>query len=831
MIKKLIVNDINQNKFSSGAALFFMAVSAMLLVLTALLFSGLAGAIDSLMEKAEVPDYMQMHVRDEGGAEAAAAWEREAAEISRFAESRREVGKWQICGFLNLDNNRITLGGRSLSDSTQDNGLCVQGEQFDYLLNMNGKVPEVLPGEVFVPVCYRGKYQLSEGDVMEIGDYRLVIAGFLRDAQMNSMMASSKRFLVNAEDYERIRNFEVQEEYLIEFLLEENADINAFAAAYEAERLPANGPAITKPLIRMMNALSDGTMILVIFLVSIVVLLISMLCVRFLCLTQMERERKEAGMLKALGVGGAQIRRIYMAKYIFLSVCGGLTGLVAAFCIKAPMEKQIRELYGAAERGLAAAVLALGAAALAEGAILFSVRRSLKKTERLSALEAMFQPREKRGGGQYLIIGLVTFACTFLLLVPQNLYNTMSSPDFVTYMGIGRGEIRMDIRQTADIRKVTEDIASALAKDKQVERYAVLTTKACKAYLPAQGPEADAFTSLPADGLTPENLRETLISENLRETPIPENLQETLTPENLQKAGLKTVNLAVETGSHGVFPVEYLEGMLPEKQGEIALSVMNARELGLSVGDFMGLAEHGVIKNYRVCGIYSDITNGGKTAKAYDAGGDGPVMWSVLYVSLKDFAEKTEENPAGRQEGHFVKKSAGDFGEKEKWMEKYRAMGADVTHIADYVQDTYGQTLGQLRLAQRAAALIAAFVTGAVVWLFIRLLVEKDRYAISLHKALGFTGADMKRSYFVKGMLPVIGGMAAGIFIGNPLGERICGAVMKSFGAEGFRFAASQGIASAGRLAVIAVPAILAVWGGTAFIGRIKAFECCNGRE
>lgn len=778
MIKKLIVNDINQNKFSSGAALFFMAVSAMLLVLTTLLFSGLAGAIDSLMEKAEVPDYMQMHVRDEGSAEAAAAWEREEAEISRFAESCREVGKWQICGFLNLDNNRIALGGRSLSDSTQDNGLCVQGEQFDYLLNMDGKVPEVLPGEVFVPVCYRGKYQLSEGDVMEIGDYRLVIAGFLRDAQMNSMMASSKRFLVNGEDYERIRNFEVQEEYLIEFLLEENADINAFAAAYEAERLPANGPAITKPLIRMMNALSDGTMIFVIFLVSIVVMLISMLCVRFLCLTQMERERKEAGMLKALGVEGAQIRRIYMAKYIFLSGCGGLIGLGAAFCIKAPMEQQIRELYGVGESGLEAAVLAFGAAALAEGAILFSVRRSLKKTERMPALEAMFQPQEKKGGGQYLIIGLVTFACTFLLLVPQNLYNTMSSPDFVTYMGIGSGDIRMDIRQTGDIRGVTEDIASALAQDKQVERYTVLTTKACTAYLPSAESEADALTGLPATGLTPENL---------------------------QKAGLKTVNLAVETGSHGIFPVEYLEGRLPERQGEIALSVMNARELGLSVGDSIGLAEHGVIKNHRVCGIYSDITNGGKTAKAYDAGGDGPVMWSVLYVSLKGCAEK--------------------------WMEKYRAMGADVTYIADYVQDTYGQTLGQLRLAQRAAALISTFVTGAVVWLFIRLLVEKDRYAISLHKALGFTGADMKRSYFVKGMLPVIGGMTAGIFIGNPLGERICGAVMKSFGAEGFRFAASQGLAPAGRLAVIAVPAVLAVWGGTAFIGRIKAFECCNGRE
>ena len=28
----------------------------------------------------------------------------------------------QICSFLNLDNNSVTLGGSSLTDSTQDNG-------------------------------------------------------------------------------------------------------------------------------------------------------------------------------------------------------------------------------------------------------------------------------------------------------------------------------------------------------------------------------------------------------------------------------------------------------------------------------------------------------------------------------------------------------------------------------------------------------------------------------------------------------------------------------------------------------------------------------------
>ena len=73
MNKKLIWNDIKQNKLSSGAALFFMAVSATLLALTVLLFSGLLGAIEGLMDKAQVPDYMQMHAKE--GEDGQAGWQ------------------------------------------------------------------------------------------------------------------------------------------------------------------------------------------------------------------------------------------------------------------------------------------------------------------------------------------------------------------------------------------------------------------------------------------------------------------------------------------------------------------------------------------------------------------------------------------------------------------------------------------------------------------------------------------------------------------------------------------------------------------------------------
>lgn len=744
MLKKLIWNDVRQNKLLSAATVFFMAVSAMMLALTALLFSSLLGSVSALMEQAQVPDLLQMHTG-----------ELNEGDIARFAKERPEIGRWQICRFLNLDNSEVSLGGHSLLDSTQDNGLCVQSESFDFLLDMDNQHPKVLPGQVYVPVCYRARYELNTGDTMGIGGEELTIAGFLRDAQMNSMMASSKRFLVSKWDYGRLKAGG-EEEYLIEFLLKDGADINDLSTAYTDQGLPANGPAITKPLIRMMNALSDGTTIFIIFLAAVVVLLVALLCIRFILAIRMERDKREVGMLKALGFGKKEIKRLYFSKYILFSVCGGLLGLGASAVLRGPLEQQIRELYGTSDNIVQTAAVTLFAAAVVEAVILLSVWRSLKQTDRLSVLAALFPVREqRRDWQQYLLIGLVSAACTFLMLLPQNLYSTLSSPDFVTYMGIGNADIRMDIRQGADISAVTARLTVVLKGDGQVERYAVLQTQSLPAML--------------SDGTT--------------------------------------CNLTVEMGNHTIFPVEYSQGTPPVTENEIALSSLNAKELGLSVGDTLLLRIDGEEIHRTVCGIYSDITNGGKTAKMSGRADNAPVIWSVIYVSLKD-------------------RSAG-----ARWMEAYGQTGADVTDIEEYVRDTYGPTLAQLRLASRGAMLIAMLVAFVVIALFLRLIVERNRDAISLQKILGFTGGEIGRAYFFKGAFSAGAGVIAGLAMGTLLGEGLCGAVLSSFGADGFRFVIAWGRVLAGIPAVILGTTILAVLAGTAEVRRIKAYECCMGRD
>ncbi len=755
MKARILWNELKGGPLLAVTTWLFMAVSAFMFALTCFLAIGLLGSVDTLMEAAKTPDFLQMH-----------AGEIDEAALARFTEQREQVLSFQTLRFLNLENSAMVLGEHSLADNTQDNGVCVQSEQFDYLVDLeNHVIEEVRSGEIYVPVCYRQMFGLSVGETVQIGEAEFTIAGFLRDSQMNAMMASSKRFLVSDADYELLKSAG-SEEYLIEFLLREDADGNAFATAYTDAGLPTNGPAITKPLIRMMNALSDGLMILVILLVSVVLLLISMLCIRFTLLTQLEADQKEIGMLKAIGMPKEEIRNLYFLKFLALSGLGAVCGLVLAFASKGALTAQMQELYGPSENGWWGFLAAFAGAALTEGILLLSVRRTLKRTEKLSAVEALTgQPRGSKQrplpSPQYLIVALVITLGMFLMILPQNILSTISSPRFVTYMGIGDGEIRLDLRQTEDIAGKTEQLKKLLAQEEMVDRFAALQTLSCRAVLP--------------DGTYSA--------------------------------------MQVEQGDHTVFPVSYAKGAAPKAKNEIALSYLCAEELGLSVGDTLLLLTEEAPQEYTVCGIYSDITNGGKTAKAAFLPGGGTPMWSVFYVSLKEGVPKEQWLLTWTQR-------LSDSG--------IRARAVD---IQEYVTDTYGQTIQEIRMAAWAAVLAAALVMFVVVVLFTRLLVAQDRNEISLRKALGFTLRDIKGLYFLRFLPVLLAGILAGILSGNLLGEQLAGIFLKTLGAMGFRFRI-DGKAVCGWIPAVAVVTVFCgVLLGLLEVKHIRAYECCMGKE
>lgn len=756
MKERLIKNDFTNNKLVTAAVVCFMAVSATLMGLSVLLFGSLLNSIDRLMEAAETPDFLQMH-----------SGEIDISALNTFSVSCPGIDRMQISMFLNLENGELSLGQYSLADNTQDNGLCIQNSSFDYLLDLKSSRIRVAPGDVFVPICYRDEYDLKTGDSMRIGTQVLTIAGFLRDSQMNSMMASSKRFLVNEQDYERLRPLG-DEEYLIEFKLQEGADVNAFSTAYGDAGLPGNGPTITYPLIRLMNALSDGMMILVILLVSVVILSISILCIRYILLTSLEKDKREIGMMKAVGISRTDIHSLYFSKFLTLSVIGAFTGMICALSVSVPLRRQMNELYGIPENmGLIYLLSAAGILAV-ESLILFSVHRTLKATDKLTAVEALygtgrFEIRKNR----YLFIAVITAAAAALILIPQNIASTLASPRFVTYMGIGSSQIRIDVRQTDRIGEISETILRDIEKDEQTEGAVLMETRSYR-----------------------------VITEDGRE-----------------------YSLLIENGDHSRYPVSYNEGTWPAEEDEIALSVLNASDLGIGIGDYVTIrtGQNGTDKTVRcrVCGIYSDITNGGKTAKARFEKNDAsePPMWSVIYVTLKDPDEIVS------------------------WTDRYQDLlkhsdaAIRVTDISSYVNAVYGQTITRIQKAAVLTMFASALVLAIVILLFIRLTIWQERSECSLKKALGFISADIRFSYLKKSLLYILTGTAAGVFLGLIPGQNLAGMLLGSLGASGFRFIIDPVRTFIFVPVFIVTVAVSAAGIGLNEINRIKAYECCAGRE
>lgn len=764
MNRKIIQRDIAGNKAVSFLTVLFITAAAMLLSLAGILVTNLFGSIDRLMADAKTPHFMQMHTGDV-----------DFEELEAFAEGNSAVEDFQVLEFLNVGGEKIRLGENSLALSVQDNGFSVQSSRFDFLLDENNRPAQPKDGELWVPVCYNRDYTVQAGDKAVINGKTFVVTGFVRDSQMNSTLASSKRFVVSAGDYAQLKEVG-SVEYLIEFRLKDLSDLSEFESAYSASQMPANGPTLSWPLFRMISAVSDGIMIAVILLISVIVILIALLCIRFTLLAKIEDDYREIEVMKAVGIRVSDIQSIYLAVYAVLAAAGCIMGFLLSLALRGPLQESIRANLGESGNDGLSFLLGMAGTLLLFFFILFFIRRILKRFRRISPVQAIRQGSEQenvRGGKSlrlsknrwlsanlflavkdiaarkrlYLTMLFVIILACFIMVVPQNLYHTISDSSFVTYLGVGRCDLRMDIQQTEELEEKAGSVGEYLKRDSAVETYAVFVT--------------ELFDQEQEDGTTEQ--------------------------------------IKVELGNHGAFPLQYVDGKLPSRDSDIALSVLYAEEMDKKVGDKMILLTDKGEKQLTVCGIYSDITNGGKTAKAAFQPGTREAAWSTVCVNLKQpgvLAEKTEE-----------------YSRKFPY--------AKVSGMEDYVTQTFGQTLRAVRTASVGAGFVAVVVTLLVILLFMKLLTAKDRYSIAVLKSVGFTGSDISRQYIWRSVLVVILGILLGSVLAGTLGERIAGAAISSLGAAAFQFTEDPLSSFVLSPVVLLFTALAATIAGTAKAGNL----------
>jgi putative ABC transport system permease protein len=216
--------------------------------------------------------------------------------------------------------------------------------------------------------------------------------------------------------------------------------------------------------------------------------------------------------------------------------------------------------------------------------------------------------------------------------------------------------------------------------------------------------------------------------------------------------------LRVEVGDYSGSTVDFVQGR-PPAADEIALSVLNAKKYGATPGDSLAMRIGGIQKDYRVSGVYQDVTSGGFTAKLHDGSPSGLVAHAVAFVLYADTV--TGANPVAVA---------------TEYRERFSA--ATVIPMRAYVQ----QTLEYVTSAFRSAAIVTfAFGISVAVLLtalFLKLRLARDRRTMGVLSAVGFSAREIIAQVRGKTLAAVLVGTVLGLAFTATLGESLVGGLI-----------------------------------------------------
>lgn len=734
LIWNLVYQDIKKNRIMSTVLTLFLLLSAILMAgglrVTGTMLSATAG----LNQAAVPPDYLRMH-----------KGEYNAKKVQEFSDRHSYIKDSLVISMLNIDNMNIEYQGKTMENCLMDNGFVIQNSQFDFLLDMDNQIAKINDGEVGVPVYYHEELGIQVGDSITLkkGSYEkeLKVVTLIRDAQMNAALTSSKRFLISENDQRELSEYMGEWEYSFEYLLEPGTETAVLESDYLSEDMPSNGVGVSASLINMINALSYGLIVFLLLAISLLLIIVALLCLSYIIRATLADEQRVIGTMKAIGLSLKSIERLYLMKYMTLTMIAGIIGYFLAIPFGKLCAASTILYCGEGQQNWMQWVYpALGIIILGF-IVIFRCGRIIRKNLKSTVVELLCGDGSKRKEGhynlpegewkcgnlymavgelfckwkEYIVLFLVFVISAFLMILPMNMKRTVGDPSFITYMGVGKCDIRVDIQPGEHLEEDRASIQQYLKQDQEIEQFVMYQN----GYV------------------------------------------------QVQNAKGEWTYLRVSSGDESVFPVKYLEGKAPNMSaktaptGEIALSAMEADELEKRTGDTIQVNYNGEVREYLITGIYQDVTYEGKTAKASIDFTKETVEGYVFYIKLKEEVPITDKADEIRQ----------------------TVSGGRVTPIEEFVKQTLGGILGYVDKVVVAAFGLAVILIILITTMFLQLITAREHSAIAVKKSIGFTNGDIRRQFGLRVLIVQIGAMILGTLVANTLGETLFGILLSSAGA------------------------------------------------
>lgn len=321
MFLRILHNDLKRKKTMNIVVFLFITMATMFLASSLSNMVSIMGAVDYFMGISKVPDFFAVVVEEEG--------DTQIAEYLSENDLVTEYGKVESINIMRDDFYIIEEDG-SLRNYEVGSTITVQPSRdgFLKLYDQEGELLQLEEGEIALPYVEADSRDLQIGDRLQItiGEVtqEFTLAVIMKDVAFGSKMIGFKRAAISEEDYLK---FKQQDGVMYTNLHCVNSvDMKAFKLDMQKQNFSIISP-IEKGTLKMayvMDMLVAATLIIV----SVCLILISFLVLRFTIVFTLQEDFKEIGIMKAIGIRDKGIKGVYLVKYLAMSVVAAIIGVI-----------------------------------------------------------------------------------------------------------------------------------------------------------------------------------------------------------------------------------------------------------------------------------------------------------------------------------------------------------------------------------------------------------------------------------------------------------------------------------------------------------------------
>lgn len=742
MFFRILKKDLKRKRTMNIILFIFIVLATAFLSSSTNNLIAINSAVDNFMDEAKIPSFMIFAFKSDDNTQKFDKWFNECEHITSYtADETIVISKENIAKENGVDYN---VSQTLVAQKVPTKNMKVFDE--------NNNLVKLAEGEIAIPNLEANKNDLKPGDKLEItfeGQTRkYTIKCIFKDAAFGSSYMGLKRIILNENDYD---NFIASGDRKVEILYSiETDDETALEKDFKQQNITVIA-ALNRNMIEttfIMDMMVAGILIIV----SICLILISFLILRFTIIFTLEEDYKEIGIMKAVGVKNKGIKGIYIIKYLAISVLGSFIGLLISIPFGKMLIKQISRniVMGSSDKMIMINVICAVVVVFIVVGFCYICTNKLNRFSAIDAIRNGSTGERFKGKNILKLHKMRKLPTVIYLALNDILGNIRNFSVLIITFAIGTILIILPL-----------NAMNTLKDDKIVELFGLTKTDV---YLTAQNPEKYITNSDEYDFYKDMNDLEQKYRDNGVGITLCAESGFTFNVYGQDKEDIYAL-FTLKGYKTDINNYQMLSGTAPKLVNEAALTEKSAKKLGVTIGDTVYAELAGNNYEFLVTGLFESMNNLG----------DGMRVSNDLNLNM--------EYSAGMNnyQGNFEKDSdiKGQINKLKEITPDYK-----IYNSSEYLKTFIGSIIEQINSLEKLIVFVVLGINALITVLMMKTFITKEKSEIAMLKSIGYSNHSIKLWQVFRIVIVLVIGIILGVVASQLLNEVTVGEIFNMMGAS-----------------------------------------------